>query len=150
MGTQFDWTFAVAMYAALVSTGLLIVRILEYRRDNGLASVATSFQPATEGFPATLTLFVANRGSGDFTVQRVDLWGPGPVSIPLVHGDLISSGSELPFRLEPRSSAVWHIDAGRLKSVLRANGWQYQVRGVITLATGKRVWESIHEYTTVH
>lgn len=148
--TPSDWTLTVAIYAALVSTGLLVIRILEYRKQGGSAAVSTSFHPGTDGVPPIVTLSVTNTGSGDVTVQRLDLDGPGPVSIPLRPGELLCHGPMLPFRVEPRTSEVWHVDAERLKALLRANGWHYEVRGIVTLATGMRIWESIHRYTKVY
>jgi hypothetical protein len=148
--TSFDWTQGVAIYAAFVSTGLLILRILEYWREGGVARVSTTFHPETSDRPATVAIRVTNHGTGTFTVQRLDLDGPGPVAVPLRHDDLITGGPELPCRIEPRSSEVWQIDARRLKTLLRSNGWNYAVRGIATLGTGKRVWESIHRYTAVH
>src|SRR5688500_18888894 len=131
----------VAVYAAIVSTGLLILRILENKLASGWVNVATSFQPSTDSMPAAVCLKVINRGHGAVTVERLDLAGPGPVSLALDVG-LISSGPQLPFRLDPRTAEVWRIDANQLKTLLRTNGWSYDVRGIVTLATGKRIWES--------
>ena len=143
------WTLIIALYAALVSTGLLIIRIFENKLAAGWADISTSFQPNTDTMPAVVCLKVTNKGHGAITVARLDLNGPGPVSIAL-DSDLISSGPQLPLRLDGRASEVWRIDANQLKKLLRTNGWSYEVRGIVTLATGKRIWESIHRYTTVH
>ncbi len=143
------WTIIVAIYAALVSTGLLILRIFENKLAAGWVKISTSFQPSTDRMPAVVCLKVTNKGHGAITVARLDLDGPGPVSIAL-DSDLISNGPQLPLRLDARASEVWRIDANQLKNLLRTNGWSYEVRGIVTLATGKRIWESIHRYTTVH
>jgi hypothetical protein len=143
------WSLVIAIYAALISTGLLVLRVFENKLAAGWVKISTSFQPETDRMPAVICLRVTNKGQGAITVSRLDLDGPGPVSIPL-DADLISSGPDLPFRLDARAAEVWRIDANQLKNVLRSNGWSYQVRGIVTLATGKRIWESIHRYTTVH
>ena len=145
-----NWTLVVAIYAALVSTGLLVLRIWEHKLSAGWVKISTSFHPGTGEIPASVAVGVTNRGLGEVTVQRLDLHSLEPVTIPLLHGDLISRGPEFPFRMEARTSAVWLIDADRLKAVLRKNGWPYEVRGRVTLATGKRIWESVHRYTAVH
>jgi hypothetical protein len=143
------WSLVIAIYAALVSTGLLVLRLFENKLASGWVKISTSFQPDTDRMPAVICLKVANKGHGAVTISRLDLDGPGPVSIPLDAG-LISEGPKLPFRLDARASEVWRIDANELKNLLRSNGWTYQVRGIVTLATVKRIWESIHRYTTVH
>jgi len=145
-----SWALGVAIYAALISTGLLVLRILENKLAGGWVKVSTSFQPSTENMSAVLCLKVTNKGHGAVTVTRLDLNGPGPVLIPLPFGGLISTGPQLPFRLDARASEVWRIDANQLKTLLRENGWSYEVRGIVTLATGRQIWESIHSYTTIH
>lgn len=145
-----NWTLWVAIYAAVVSTGLLILRIVEVVLGRGWVQVSTAFHPATDTQPALVVLSVRNKGLGDATVTRIDLDGPGPVRISLTGAELIADGPALPLKLEPKTSAIWSIDANRLKTVLRNNGWNYQVRGIVTLATGKVVWQSIHRYTTVY
>jgi hypothetical protein len=140
-------TFYVAVYAAVVSTALLLLRVWEVSIAGGWIKTSTFYHPATNAHPGRVTLTATNKGFGAATVNRLDLMGPGPVRISLKHGDLIVDGPELPLKVEPRTSATWAIDADRLKTRIRENGWHYQVRGLITLATGKQAWESIHRYT---
>lgn len=108
---------------------------------------STFYHPATSRQPDVVTLTATNRGLGAATIVRLDLMGPGPVMISLRHGDFILDGPELPFKVEPRSSATWTVDADKLKARIRENGWRYEVRGLVTLATGKQAWESIHRQT---
>lgn len=150
MSTFETWTLGVAAYAALVSTGLLGLRIFELRLAGGRVAVSTSFHPGTDAMPAVLTLQITNRGHGEVTIAGLDLDGPGPVSIPLSHGEMMLEGPELPALVKARTSEVWYINVDRLKAFLRQHDYHYEVRGVATLATGQRAWESIHRRVTLH
>ncbi len=99
------WTLVVAIYAALVSTGLLVLRIFENKMSSGWVNVVTSYQPTTDRMPAVVCVKITNKGHGAITVARLDLAGPGPVSIAL-DSDLAPDGPQLPFRLEGRASEV--------------------------------------------
>ena len=145
-----EWSSPIAAYAAVVSTGLLAVRIWEARQGRARFRVSTKFHPSTGDQPSVVTLTVRNIGTGTATVGRLDLDVPGPARISLTGDDLLIKGPEMPIRLEGRSAETWQIDAEKLKALLRQNGWSYRVRGIVTLQDRGQVWESIHQYTTVH
>ncbi len=149
MGTAEIWTTGIAIYAACISTALLILRIIEFRQAGGIIKVSTSYEPAISTMPAIINVTVVNRGRGDVSVNRLDLNGPGPVTFPLSHDDLIVGGPQLPTKIEARTSVTWLVDADKVKSAIRKNGWHYKIRGIVTLGTGKQIWESIHKYTSI-
>lgn len=149
MAANQEWTLLIAGYAAIVSTGLLILRIAELKLEAGWISVSTSLVPFTNELPPVLLLKAVNRGRGAAMITRVDLIAPGPVFIALSAENLITAGPEFPYTLAPRTSATWEIDGDRLKLLSRRQGWSPEVRGSLVLATGKRVWESIHKHTTL-
>jgi hypothetical protein len=49
-----DWTLLVAIYAALVSTGLLILRIWDHKLSGGWVKVSTSFHPGIGEIPGSV------------------------------------------------------------------------------------------------
>jgi hypothetical protein len=150
MNASPETTLIVAIYAAAVSTGLLILRMIELLLEAGWVSVSTWLEPATDELAPVLVVKAVNRGRGPASITRLDLDSPGPVLISLMTEGLVVSGPELPHSLAARTSAIWHVDANKLKTLVRSHGWNSQVRGIVTLATGKRVWESIHRYTPLH
>lgn len=139
----------IAGYAALVSTGLLVVRIVEHRSGRAQVSVNTYWTPSAGDQPAGLVLTVTNKGGGVAVIRRLSLDLPGPVLVPLHIGELLV-GPDLPVRLEGQTSETWMVEPEKLKTQIRKNGWQNRARGIVTLDTGKRIWEPITQYTDIH
>ena len=144
MDSSSSWIVVLAIYGAVVSTGLLVLRILE----QVWVSVSTSFVPSSGTTPPEVVLRVGNRGRKTAQVTQLALSGHGSVSIPL-EAELIVKGPKLPVKFDGLESESWHVDANELKKRLTETGWGYEVRGVATLDTGQRVWESIHRFTRV-
>ncbi len=144
MDSSSSWIFLLAIYGAVLSTGLLVLRLLEHR---GWVSVSTGFLPARGTASPVVTVRVTNRGRGSVQVTQLDLTGHGPVSIPL--NGLIATGPVLPAKIDGLASESWHVDANELKKRFTETGWGFEVRGVVTLTTGQRVWESVYEFTRV-
>lgn len=144
-----EWTSVLALYAAIVSTGLLVVEFLKFRTTLERAKISTSSHPSTDTEPGLVGVHVKNKGHTVVTVNRLHFNVPGPHSIPLPSHGVSLKGPELPVRVEPRSTQSWYVEVNDIRTVLRENGWAYEVRGVVTLGSGKQIWESIHRYTSV-
>jgi hypothetical protein len=144
------WSVLIAAYAAVVSTGLLVVRALEYRSSAAQIQVSTILRSSAGDLPTMLALTVTNRGRGAATIRVLDLDLPGPVVVPFHFGELIVDGPQLPARVEPHDLETWLVSTDDLKARIRYSGWPGRAGGIAALGTGRRVWESIHRYATVH
>lgn len=138
----------IAIYAAIVSTVLLLLRLRESYNADGRIKIETYLHPPTGDMKSYLSFKIRNVGGAPVKITRLDLNSPGPVAIPLDE-ELILAGPSLPHQIDAKDSANWAVDADALKALIRKNGWQYQVRGLACVGTGKQIWESIHSYTSL-
>lgn len=136
-------TEILAIYAAVVSTGSVIIAYFSYRsgdpRLSGSAEIVGRYD--IEG--PTLHVTVHNRGRGPITVDFVMLWGLSPSSgnkktaLPVVGWPLHSVNSQLPVRIEGHSGDHWHSPAQKITKEWLNRSDLTRLEVTINLADGK-------------
>lgn len=138
----------IGVYAAVISTGLLVLRVLSYRAESGARlKITTTWLPGSSSHDPALRIGVVNNGRTPATVRSINLDLPGPILVPIRHFAI--EGPRLPIRVEAADAVIWTLDGNDLKAHLRENGWPMQARAVVTAGNGKRVWESVHARTAI-
>lgn len=140
----------VAAYAAVVSTGSLVVALFAFRSGAPRLRPTTYLRPGQEGRPAELCVVVKNTGRAAGKVIGIELNVPGPHTVSLGgEGNPALHGPSLGEPVEPHSVVTWSIAVSELIEVTNRNGWPHQVRAVIVAGDQSRKWESIHSYTNL-
>lgn len=134
------WTEILAIYAAIVSTGSLLVAYLSYKSGGPQLSGDAEIYGRYDIEGPTLHVKVYNRGRGPITVESIDLWGMSIVLRKLrsvVGWPLRSPGCVLPSRIEGHSGERWHFPAHRLTEEWLNRNDLVHLEVTIGLANGK-------------
>jgi hypothetical protein len=143
-----DLTTVVAVYAAVVATGSLVVAVLAFRAGSPRIEARTALRPTADG-GIRLTLTVTNKSRAAATVQSLALNLPGPHTINLSPRRMPIDGPELPVVVPAHTQQVWAVPVKELREIVAREGWPPKVRAVVGTGDGSQTWESIHEYTNL-
>jgi hypothetical protein len=110
------WTTAIAAYAAVVSTGSLVVALLAWRSGGPQLQARAGLVRAENG-NGWLSITVNNRGRADITIESMQLW-VGKLSPRMVESFKVERGPELPHRLVSHSSIDWVLPPDVFDGVL--------------------------------
>lgn len=136
----------LAVYAAIVATGSLVVAVLAFRSGTPRMRPETRLRPSTKDSPAELLITVRNRSRASGEVLAIELDSPGPFVV-LLGTDIELRGPSLPALVPPHSLLTWAVDAGEVRDALTKAGRRPQARAVVRTGNGRTVVESIHSYT---
>jgi hypothetical protein len=151
---QLDPNTLIAIYAAVVSTILLLIKVAEYasarpdlRLSMSRAATIGDFLPVND----ILQVIAANQGGSRIGVASLSLSTVRNMSIPLIHHLPIEGAMSVPAILEPHERASMWLDYKDLQQVMREHD-DGIVAIVATLNDGStfrqdasKEWRSFHE-----
>lgn len=123
-----DWPTAIAAYAAIVSTILLMVRLAEFSRDRDDLSLRMSSGVVIGqlelllGADHIVQVTVASRGGRPVGVSSLAVQLTGNRTIPLMQHVPVAGSRELPAVLSRGESATYGLAHDALRDELRASG----------------------------
>ena len=143
-----DWQVAIAAWGAILSTFLVVVRFLEFRRDRiGLTlSVATALAAGSAelalGTDKVLTASVVNSGSRPVGVSSLGLALTGGNYIPFVERFPTGDCKPLPGVLGPQEKSTYWLNYDSLVRQLRNEGLRIR-QVMVFLADGRTMKQDV-------
>lgn len=135
------WTEALAVYAAVVSTGSLTVSYLSHRSGGPQLSGEAEIYGRYDIEGPKLFVAVHNRGRAAITIDSVMLWGVGIAGLeedrPIVGWPLRSPKCVLPSRIEGSSGALWGFPAHEVTREWLSRDDLARLEVHVSLGTGK-------------
>jgi hypothetical protein len=133
------WTTAIAAYAAMVSTGALVVAVLAWRSGGPHLKARAVLVRADNG-NGWLAVYAANEGRADITIASITLWVGGSNfrlsnRPPKIVDYEPEKGPPLPHRMLAHSMERWLIPADVLDDVLGRPQIRWQDYARVNLET---------------
>jgi hypothetical protein len=140
----FDWPAVLAGYAAIVATGLLVMRLVELRRSRSRLDLSVQPGMAIGGLRAMLAtdsiiqITAVNNGRRPIAISSLNLELSGGVHVLLTDHLPLEGSVRLPAVLEPHQSATMWLAYEPTRARLEADGRKV-VAVVAHLTGGKRL-----------